>query len=447
MTAHHDPHSPSLLPALGSALHLIETHDRAKNPTSLAEAREKLGTLLRRFGVKGAFNNEAMPAFDMLETALSRMTDSFSRFVTLRFMARIGQTDSQLASRALDVLDAEVRTSQDGNRFLLAGSIRDIGIAHPSHTAKAADVIAQLHSATTSPETAKTLEVILATLGTKTSDDTVCANAAHVAVTVLGKRLTKEKTANDLRQPLDDILRVAKDTPSLSHEVLQSVSARLQMEMEQQENTHRRDGRIDKTRCLPLVRMLCRGLETAMVAEGLAQDDVDDGLRTLARGLRKAPDFDIAMCYAAALHRMSCLSPAHAIAEIEDALYQSNPERHDTRRLLLVTAKQLATSENPVIAEKTGQMLADVAEVETNSYNRKLIAEGLLSAVVGGFDGKIAMPALETMSKRESRGSDAQEEIRTVMRRIDSDRPFVPSSAPVFSGDEPNYSSPRRPGR
>lgn len=446
MTAPHNAPPVSLLPSLGTVLDRIKTQDADRDPSSLAHAREELGLLLKRFGIKGAFNDEAMPAFDMLESALTRMNDPFSRFVTLRFMARIAQSNEPLATRALEVLGICLKDTTDNNRHLLASCVRDIGLAHPNHTDTAARLIADVYETTTMPDSKQTLEVMLTALGRKHKmADGASANAATVATYTLGQRLMHETTAKQLRQPLDDLLGLAKDSPMLVHDVLQSISARLQKEMEQQENALKQAGRIDKERCLLVTRLLCRALDRAMGLDKIQKDDIDDGLRTLARGIRKSPDFDIAMCYSAALHRCAHLAPDLAVAEIEDGLYQADPARKDARRLFLVTLKSLAEKGDATVANKVGLALVGVADIETDGFNRKQIAEGLLACVVNGFDAKEALPALENMARQETRGSDVQEDIRSIIRRLDSNRSFTASSAPVIGGDNPIYGTPKRP--
>lgn len=383
------------MPASNDDFNLRDTLNRlAQKNTTITEREEARNDLA---AYAKTFNGASTPAAQQLADALPKITDYGSRWITAKLLRDAAVKDAKvLGGDTTAIIFGAFATDPDaGMRYMAAGLIRDIGLAHPAQTVNAAGAIAMLLGREKDDYARAYQKDAILQLGLASEA------AAPLAVDAIGQLLLNEKDSLarvDLAQNLGTL---GRKYPS------QSAAAVKQLAQGAAKETD--------------------GFAAHKIAENITNIALSNAasfpaaLDALANGFAMGGRIEALSGNANGLARLAEKHPAAVAVVIEKQL--DGAASRDQRRLSILNLKHIAGLDTTG-ANIAAPILLSALNNETDPLHRRHIVEGLLTATTNRADAAPVLDALKTQQQTE-KDPETRDTIDHAMRRLGYVRPFT----------------------
>ncbi len=383
------------MPASNDDFNLRDTLNRLAQKNTTITEREEARKNLAAYA--SSFNGASTPAAQQLADALPKIFDYGSRWITAKLLRDAAVKDAKvLGGNTTAIIFGAFATDTDaGMRYMAAGLIRDIGLAHPAQTVNAAGAIAMLLLRETDDYARGYQKGAILQLGLASEA------AAPLAVDAIGQLILNEK---------DSFARVdyAQNLGALGTKYAsQSTAAVKQLGQAAANETdgfaaHKIAENITN---IALYNASSFPAALAALANGFAKDGLIEALSGNANGLA----------------RLAEKHPA-AVAVVLEKQLQAGSTR-DQRRLSILNLKHIAALDT-VGANIAAPILLNALNNETDPLYRRHIVDGLLTATTNRADTAPVLDALKSQQQSE-KDPETRDVIDHAMRRLGYVRPFT----------------------
>ncbi len=383
------------MPASNDDFNLRDTLNRLAQKSLTITEREEARKDLAAYA--NSFNGASTPAAQQLADALPKITDYGSRWITAKLLRDAAVKDAKvLGGNTTAILFGAFATDTDaGMRYMAAGLIRDIGLAHPSQVVNAAGAIAMLLGHETDDYARGYQKGAILQLGLASEA------AAPLAVDAIGQLILNEK---------DSFARVdyAQNLGSLgTKHASQSAAAVKQLQQAAANETD--------------------GFAAHKIAENITNialynaSSFPAALDALANGFAKGGRIEALSGNANGLARLAEKHPAAVAVVLEKQLEGSSTR--DQRRLSILNLKHIAALDTTG-ANIAAPILLNALSNETDPLYRRHIVDGLLTATTNRADAAPVLDALKSQQQSE-KDPETRDAIDHAMRRLGYVRPFT----------------------
>ncbi|MDF3023331.1 MAG: hypothetical protein K0R10_692 [Alphaproteobacteria bacterium] len=385
------------MPASNDDFNLRDTLNRlAQKNTTITEREEARNDLA---AYAKTFNGASTPAAQQLADALPNITDYGSRWITAKLLRDAAVKDAKVlgGNTTAIILGAFATDTDAGMRYMAAGLIRDIGLAHSSQTVNAAGAISMLLGRETDDYARGYQKGAILQLGLASEA------AAPLAVDAIGQLILNEK---------DSFARVdyAQNLGQLgTKHASQSTAAVKQL---QQAAANETDGFAAHKIAENITNIALYNVSSFTAA-----------LEALANGFAKGGRIEALSGNANGLARLSEKHPAAVAVVIENQL--DGASTRDQRRLSILNLKHIAALDT-VGANIAAPILLNALSQETDPLYRRHIVDGLLTATTNRADAAPVLDALKTQQQSE-KDPETRDAIDHAMRRLGYVRPYTPN--------------------
>lgn len=397
----------SMVEQLEQTLLRIANRDKRPSGDEMPDLREQMSHLAR------SFNGNSAPTVERLAQAIPDIADFSALWSSVNLMTRLSLEDPTLGARTADVIIDVMRKDPGTSTYhMAAAKLRDVAVAHPQLAQEGAQEISKAFLLERDDYTATRLLACLIDTGHASAD------AAVIAVEAMGKKLCMEKNLQPMCNLAGHITDIATKHPEANGAAIEALGATLQ-------------GTDNKIALGVISRNLVKIAYDAAhpTEESEAKPDpsfILPSIQAITAAIAKTNDFENASTLSSSLGRLSAAHPAAVGLAIEETLDATPQDATDKRRTLLVTLGSVfRTNDAPV--EQIADILRKEIVREANPYNKKLIAQSLLSAARHG-DGKTAasISAIQTALQSEAaQGTDACKEMREVLHALGDFKKFT----------------------
>jgi len=385
------------MPASNDDFNLRDTLNRlAQKNTTITEREEARNDLA---AYAKTFNGASTPAAQQLADALPNITDYGSRWITAKLLRDAAVKDAKvLGGNTTAIIFGAFATDTDaGMRYMAAGLIRDIGLAHPSQTVNAAGAISMLLGRESDDYARGYQKGAILQLGLASEA------AAPLAVDAIGQLILNEK---------DSFARVdyAQGLGQLgTKHASQSTAAVKQL---QQAAANETDGFAAHKIAENITNIALYNVSSFTAA-----------LEALANGFAKGGRIEALSGNANGLARLAEKHPAAVAVVIENQL--DGASTRDQRRLSILNLKHIAALDT-VGANIAAPILLNALSQETDPLYRRHIVDGLLTATTNRADSAPVLDALKVEQQGE-KDPETRNVIDQAMRRLGYVRPYTPN--------------------
>lgn len=383
------------MPASNDDFNLRDTlNSLAQKNTTITEREEARKDLA---GYAKTFNGASTPAAQQLADALPNITDYGSRWITAKLLRDAALKDAKvLGGNTTAILFGAFATDTDaGMRYMAAGLIRDIGLAHPAQAVNAAGAIAMLLGREKDDYARSYQKGALLELGL------AYEAAAPLAVDAIGQLILSEKDSFTRVDYAQSLGKLGQKYPSQSSAAVKQLSQGAAAETD--------------------------GFAAHKIAENITNIALSNAtsfpaaLDALANGFAMAGRIEALSGNANGLARLADKHPAAVAVVIEKQL--EGASSRDQRRLSILNLKHIAALD-ATGANIAAPILLNALGNETDPLYRRHIVDGLLTATTNRADAAPVLDALKAQQQIE-KDPETRDTIDHAMRRLGYVRPFA----------------------
>lgn len=334
------------------------------------------------------FNGAAATVITKIADALPDVTDNGSRWIMARMLRDLGLKNETDAETALKTLVTCFQSEKDaGTRAMACGQMREIALAYEPLSGMAAAAIALHLMAEKDAYARNTQKNALLSIGM------AYEAAAPTTVSFIGNMLATENDPASRMTLSTNLQEIAAKYPSQAKAVI----AQLSKTAEEDDN---KDAQRKYAQDIGMIGFTNPGATALSIA-------------ALAEGFKRGGTVETTAAYSHNLLLLGLNHPMAVIAEIDSGMKNYDENQ---RRMSAVSLTRLADIGKPEATASAAVMMAALKD-EDSSYNRRLLVQGLMTAVRNKADEAQVLELFKREFKRE-RDKETRELLDRSLRHL-----------------------------